>query len=228
VSGLRDRLGSFLRHRWVAALEAMVVPLMLWLQAGGIVAKPKLPLLFFGWLSMWLRRVSWREVGLRKPAGWPLTILTAILVGIAYNALDVGVILPSLHRLTGEPLDLSELEALKGNASVALLLLAASWLSAAFPEELLYRGYLLNRLSDFFGRHTAGWAVSAALVSVAFGFAHHAQGITGILDNVIAGLLFAGLYFASRGNLWLPILTHGIIDTTSVALLYYGFRPPAP
>jgi membrane protease YdiL (CAAX protease family) len=64
-----------------------------------------------------------------------------------------------------------------------------------------------------------------ALVSLVFGLAHHAQGVTGIMDNVLAGLLFAGLYLASGRNLWLPILAHGVIDTSSVVLLYLGFHP---
>ena len=50
-------------------------------------------------------------------------------------------------------------------------------------------------------------------------------GITGVLDNVLAGGLFAILYFASGRNLWLPILAHGLIDTTSVVLLYLGIQP---
>jgi hypothetical protein len=223
---LRDRLGAPLRGSRIAAgLELLIVPLLLGLQAAGVLGKPKLPLLLFGWLSMWLRRVGWRQTGLSRPASWPATVLAAILVGLAYNALDIGVILPLLHRLTGEPLNLSEFASLKGNTGTLLVLAAASWLSAAFPEEMLYRGYLLNRLADIVGRSGAGWALSAALVSLTFGLAHHAQGITGVLDNVLAGLLFAGLYLGSGRNLWLPILAHGVIDTSSVVLLYLGFHP---
>ena len=225
-STLRDRLGAILRDsRVAAALEALVVPLLLWLHAAGVLFKPKLPLLLFGWLSMWLRRVGWRQVGLSRPARWSVTVPLAILIGLAYDALDIAVVLPLLHRWTGEPLDLSAFASLEGNTGQLMLLIAASWLSAAFPEELLYRGYFLNRLTDVFGRSRAGWAVSAVLVSAVFGLAHHSQGITGVLDNILAGALFVTLYLTSGRNLWLPILTHGVIDTASATLLYFGFRP---
>jgi len=224
-SGRRDRLGAILRSsRIVAGLELLVVPLLLWLQAVGWLAKPKLPLLLFGWLSMWLRRVSWRSVGLCRPESWPATVVAAIVIGLAYDALDIGAVLPLLHRLTGEPLELGQFASLKGNARMLALLVAASWVSAAFLEEMLYRGYFLNRVADVFGRTIAGWTLSAVLASLVFGLAHHAQGVTGVLDNVLAGGLFAGLYFASGRNLWLPILVHGIIDTTSVVLLYLGLQ----
>jgi len=223
---LRDRLGGMMRgSRRAAGLELLIVPLLLGLRAAGVMAKPKLPLLLLGWLSMWLRRVGWRQVGLSRPRSWPSTVVTAIVVGLAYNALDIGVLIPLLHRLTGEPLDLTAFASLKGDLGTLLLLSAASWISAAFPEEMLYRGYILNRLADAFGRTAAGWTAGATLVALAFGLAHHGQGVTGVLDNVLAGLVFAVLYFASGRNLWLPILVHGIVDTTSVILLYLGFHP---
>jgi membrane protease YdiL (CAAX protease family) len=222
---LRDRLGALLRGKFAAAIELLVVPLLLGLQWVGLVSKPKLPLLLFGWLSLWLRRVGWRQVGMSRPSSWPVTVLLASVAGVAYNALDIGVIVPLLQRITGEPLDLTDFAALKGNTETLLLLLTVSWVSAALPEEMLYRGYILNRAADIFGRTSAAWAVNAALASFAFGLAHHSQGASGVIDNVLAGLFFAALYLASGRNLWLPILVHGVIDSTSVVLLYFGFHP---
>ena len=222
----RDRLGQLLAaNRFAASIELLVVPLLLGLQAAGVLAKPKLLLLLFAWMSLWLRRVGWLRVGLFRPASWMVTVLAAILIGLAYDALDIEVFLPLLRRLTGEPLDLAAFATLKGNTSLLLLLTGVSWLSGALVEEMLYRGYILNRLADVFGRTTTGWALSATLASLAFGLAHHAQGITGVLDSVLAGLLFAGLYLRSRRNLWLPILAHGVIDTASIVALYLGFNP---
>jgi len=223
---IRDRLGSALRDRpVVTAIELLILPLGLGLQAAGVVPKPKLPLLLLAWLSMWLRRVSWRSLGLTRPKRWAMTLLAAALIGVAYDALDITLFLPLLHRLTGEPIDLAQFDALRGNAGMLATLVLASWVSAALIEELLYRGYYLNRLEDLLGRSAPGRATAVALVTAAFAFAHHAQGVTGVADNLLAGLLFAGLYLASGRNLWLPILVHGVIDTASVVLLYFGYRP---
>lgn len=225
-TGLRDRAGVMLnQNRVIAALELLVVPLLLGLHAIGVFPKPKLPLLFFGWFSMWLRHMSWKQLGLSRPQNWLNTTVVAMVIAIAYEILDIKLILPVLHRLTGESLDLAAVASVKGNMQMLMLLIAASWISAAFPEEMLYRGYILNRLSDVFGQSRTGWIVSAILVCFVFGFAHRAQGITGILDNVIASALFVALYFATQRNLWLPIMVHGTIDTISVVLLYFGFHP---
>ena len=54
---LRDRLGALLSGARLAVVaELLVVPLLLGLHAAGLFAKPKLPLLLLGWLSLWLRR----------------------------------------------------------------------------------------------------------------------------------------------------------------------------
>jgi hypothetical protein len=223
---LRDRLGAALRgNRLALGLELLFVPALLALKAAGALRNPSLALLLLGWLSLWLRRSGWRQVGLNRPAHWPRTVLAAIGIGIAYNALDIRVLLPALHRLTGEPLELGQFSSLQGNAGALLLWLAVTWTLVAFGEEMAWRGYVLNRLADAFGRSSWSWILGGALVSLAFGFAHGAQGITGILDNILAGLLFSGLYLVAGRNLWLPILVHGLVDTSSFALLYLGFHP---
>ena len=103
--------------------------------------------------------------------------------------------------------------------------LGVTWTFAAFGEEMAWRGYVLGRLGEMFGRGARGAALNVALVGVAFGFAHGTQGVTGVLDNVLAGLLFSALCLATGGNLWLPILVHGVVDTTSFALLFLGVHP---
>ena len=107
---------------------------------------------------------------------------------------------------------------------LAMLILAA-WVSAALAEEMLYRGYLLNRAADLCGRSVPGWMLSVMMVSVVFAFTHHSQGSSGGVDNAIAGLLFAGLYLASGRNLWLPLMVHGVVDSSSLVLRYAGFEP---
>ena len=223
---LRDRLGAPLRDsRLAAGLELMILPVLLVLKAAGVLRNPSQPLFLLGWLSLWLRRSGWRQVGMARPAHWPRTVIIAIVAGIAYNAFDIFVLIPFLHRLTGEPLDLSQLDSMKGNWGALLLLVAATWSLFAFVEEMGYRGYALNRFTDAFGRSPLSRAFGVALISVAFGLAHKSQGVTGILDNVLAGVWFSVLYLASGNNLWLPILAHGVEDTTSLVLLYLGFRP---
>ncbi len=65
---------------------------------------------------------------------------------------------------------------------------------AAFGEEMIYRGYLMNRAADLLNRARMAWTVSVITVQIVFGFAHSYQGWTGVIDEGIMGLLLAALY----------------------------------
>ena len=100
-----------------------------------------------------------------------------------------------------------------------------SWTLAAFGEELVWRGYLLNRLAEALGSARWSWALSIVVTSVAFGLAHFDQGRTGIVENMIDGALLCAVYLASGRNLWAPILAHGVTDTIDSILLFSGHYP---
>ena len=188
----------------------------------GIFPFPILPLFLVGWASLRLRHLGWREVGLRRPDKWLPTIGLALLVGIAYQAVDIFVIVPLLQRLTGESIDLSQFSFLRGSLPALIFFLLISWTEAAFIEEMFFRGYLLNRLTDLAGRQRLGVTIALVGSALIFGVAHAYQGITGVVDTALAGLLLGLLYLLARRNLWLPILVHGIIDTLGFLLIYAG------
>ena len=103
--------------------------------------------------------------------------------------------------------------------------LGLTWSLAAFGEELVWRGYILNRIAEVLGPGRARLSIAVILSSALFGFAHYDQGITGITENVIDGALLSFIYLASGRYLWLPILAHGVTDTVDCLLLYSGHYP---
>ncbi len=86
--------------------------------------------------------------------------------------------------------------------------------TAAFCEEFLYRGYLLSQLSQGFHSVSWGWAAS----SVAFGFAHTYQGLSGMLRAALLGALLA--YPVIRlGTVYPSMGAHFLIDALALAWL---------
>ena len=132
---------------------------------------------------------------------------------------------PLLIRLTGKQPDLHDFADLRGNITLLLIYLALTWTLAAFGEEMVWRGYLMNRVADLVGGTRNAWIVSLILVHCAFGLAHLYQGITGIIDEGLAGLLLGVLYLTSRRNLSIPIVAHGVTDTIDMLLIFLGKYP---
>jgi membrane protease YdiL (CAAX protease family) len=178
--------------------------------------------LALGWISLWRRGVGWRGVGLTRPPSWPRAVAVGVAVGVMLQVLSEYVSEPLIEHLTGQRANLEGFRSLVGNERQLALYLVLVWTWAAFGEELAYRGYLLNRAADLVGRTPAGWSVAVVFVTGLFGFGHSYQGLAGMLDTGLHGLILCGVYLASGRNLWPVILAHGVTDTVAIGLLYSG------
>lgn len=219
---LRDQIGALMRaNRLAMALEVLLLAAL----AALPLQSTAIWLLLMGWLSLRLRRLGWCAVGLRRPASWRRTLLAGIGLGAAYQAFSIGVLVPLLQRLTNTSLDLSQFASLRGDLAQLALWLAVTWSLAAVAEEMTYRGYVFNRLSDLLGNSKAGWVLGAVGSALFFGLGHVYQGAPGILENFVFGLALAGLYLVGGRNLWLPIIMHGVNNTLGFVLIYLGLYP---
>ncbi|HKA25656.1 MAG TPA: CPBP family intramembrane glutamic endopeptidase [Candidatus Eisenbacteria bacterium] len=182
-------------------------------------------LLALGWISLRVRKRGWGSVGLRRPESWGKVFLAALVAAVALQAVSLWITVPLATRITGQPPDLSEFRQLIGHWKLALLGLAVTWTLAAFGEELVHRGYLMNRMADVGNGSRVAWAVSYVVISVAFGLGHLYQGPSGVMDATVTGLVLGGLYLAFGRNLWPAILAHGFSDTLALVMVYCGFTP---
>jgi membrane protease YdiL (CAAX protease family) len=182
-------------------------------------------LLLLGWLSLRLRGIGWSAVGLKPPARWRRTLLLGISVGVVYQFFSLYLLEPLIVVLTGKSIELSQFAQIEGNVFLLFFFLVLVWTLAAFGEELLHRGYLMNRVAELAGGSSMAWAVSLVVVSVLFGVAHLYQGISGVVTNISAGLVYSALYLSSGRNLWMPIIAHGVYDTVALLLIFWGKYP---
>jgi len=134
---------------------------------------------------------------------------------------------PLVARLTGAEPDLHQLSGLAGNLPRLGLYLLFSWTLAAFGEELVWRGYVFNRLLGLLSGRRASYSLGLALTSVLFGLAHAYQGAPGIIVETVSGLILGAAYLGCDRNLAVPIAVHGVVDTIDVVLAYFGQLPGA-
>jgi membrane protease YdiL (CAAX protease family) len=173
-----------------------------------------------------LRGTGWREIGLARPQSWPSTVLLgvgamvgALLVFIAVQVIAQVIALNVEGMEIAEP-DLSRFNPLEGNLPLFILYVALAWTTVAFGEEMFYRAFLINRLSEVFQSTMMGWALALIGSSVIFGLAHYAEGLSGILSNGAFGLLFAWIYLRTERNLWVTIIAHGLLNTLRFVLVF--------
>jgi uncharacterized protein len=185
----------------------------------------QISLVAFASLSLWLRALNWSAVGLRKPKNWRKVLLFALLSAVVICVLVNVLFGPLVERLAGNSPRNTRFENVRGNLPVLVGWLFVAWTLAAFGEEMVFRGYLLNRISDLTGKSRAGWTSAFLLSGMLFGLSHGYQGLAGAIGTTEIGLLLGALYLVNRRNLWMNIVCHGLIDSISLISLYFSAAP---
>lgn len=159
----------------------------------------------------------------RKNFNLKSLLIHAPLLGIVIFLCYGYVMIPSVTSLTGEPMDFSVFEPYKGDLTACLSLLIYIWISAAFGEEIVFRGYLMRQFTKFFGASKISLMINILLFGILFGLIHAYQGISGQILTGIIGMLLAAIFHFRKNDLWFNIALHGFIDTVAVVYMYYGW-----
>jgi membrane protease YdiL (CAAX protease family) len=214
------------RNPLLAFCEFGGIALIFWADVHHHIYLSKTLYLFpLAWFSLRLRGLRWSDLGLVRFQNWRKTILAGILCGVAMELFELFISQPLLMRWTGKAPDLELFRALHGNVPWTLIALAGTWTLAAFGEEMVYRGYLMNRVADLMRPSRTAWGISLIVVSCVFGAGHIDQGITGQLENMVDGVFLGAIYLACRRSLSVSIVAHGVADTLDVLLLFLGLYP---
>jgi CAAX protease family protein len=211
---------TFARSAWAAGAELTLVGIIVCY--GSFSGLDLLLLLLLGSQSLWIRNLGWSDVGLRRVAVWP-TILYALAASVGVLVAIRFPIAPLATLVTGDPVDLSALGE-PGDTRAFLVWLARAWTLAAFGEEMVFRGYLIRRVTDLTGDTVLGRVIAVAASSALFGFAHRYLGWGGIVATGMVGVVLAIIYLFGRKNLWILIICHGTADTIALSALYLGHR----
>lgn len=142
-------------------------------------------------------------------------LLVLVFAVIAFVA---GAIL--MANLTAQPqqADMSQYNSLAGNLPLLLVSLPTVWFFASFGEELIYRGFLIVRISEFDNRVSPWMAVLAS--ALLFGVAHYTWGLPGMVQTGFMGAALGASYLRFGRNLWITVLAHGVMDTVLFIQMY--------
>jgi uncharacterized protein len=225
-SSPREEHGDWGQSKWLAMAEFVVVALIFVADAKHLIPFSKTPfLLAFGWLSQWSRGVSWRSIGLTLYRNWKITLGMGMAAGVLMEALEIFLTQPLLVRVLHKPPNLEVFRALHGNLTLTMIFIVLAWMVAAFGEEMVYRGYLMNRVAHLMNCTRRAWIISLIVVHVGFGLAHAYQGLTGVIDEGLMGILLGLIYLGTGRNLAVPIVAHGIADSIDFVLIFLGKYP---
>ena len=161
------------------------------------------------------RGIRWPDLGLVRPVAQDVPRALIILLAVfAGNGLFAGlVMLASPGTLEQHHARLGEVAGFLVGG-LPFLAIAAAMLFVAVYEELLARGFLLQRSRLLI----AGIWGPVLLSSLLFGLGHGYQGWIGIAQTALVGIILARatLYW---GTLWPAIIAHAVLNTVALSIL---------
>jgi membrane protease YdiL (CAAX protease family) len=163
---------------------------------------------------------SLRDMGFRSPESWPRLLGTTLVYGLIIQLVFTIIIEPGLERLTGDAVDISSFDRVRGNFVNFLLLMGLGWIVGGFLEELTFRGFIVGRVRWLLGSGGAATWVAVLVGAVPFGVAHLYQGLTGMIATGMIGFVLGAVYVRHGFNLWYAVFTHGFINTVGIITLY--------
>lgn len=145
-------------------------------------------------------------------AGFGAGVKTGLAIVVVYGLILAATLITDRKTFTASGVQI-------GMFCTQMLLVGVS-------EELMFRGLLQNLALDCTGEDTAAAARKGILLSGAFfGLLHLSNILAGVtvmgaaVQAVMAvpmGVILGIIYFRGKNNLLVPILIHGLVDTTTL------------
>ena len=230
ISSLGFRVGEIV----VVLLVPLILLLSLGNWAGGnpmknlvVVWTSYIGMFAIIWLGLKIRGESWSKFGVtfEKPSlktvfsvfAW--SVLVCILAAAGFI---LGSIIMSNVAVTTEPADFTNYNYLKDNVGMLILTLAGVYVISSFGEELIFRAFLITRLTEILPDNKLMNTFSVILGAIIFGFAHYEWGPMGIVQTGFMGLVMGIAYVTLKRRLWILVLAHAYLDTILILQLYLG------
>ena len=181
-----------------------------------------------GWafLANRLRGNGVAALGIARPESWKRTIQLALggtVVLFLVGGLIQTLVLPLFLEQTTA--DTSRFDAIRGNPMALVRVLLVVWVTAAFGEEVVYRGFLIPRLARLFGDGRNAGKIAVVVGAIGFGFLHLYQGLAGVIVTAWSGIALGALYLMADRNIWAAVFAHGLTHLISFSLLAAGLLP---
>jgi len=168
-------------------------------------------------LWAWRSGTPWRDLGFTRPKHLARDVALGTAGGAAFKLVMKAVVMPLLGA---DPVN-HAYHFIAGNAAVLPQMILVMILVAGVGEELVYRGFLFERLGKLLG--PAPFARAAIVLTTALFFASlhlREQGLAGAEQAVFTGLTFGLVYLRTR-SLWPVMAAHAAFDITAVLLIYW-------
>ena len=191
----------------------------------GIVWCTNILIIGLVWLGIKLRGQKWSDFGLtfgriRLKESFRIFLLSLLVCILGLAGYMLGTLIMANISGMPESADMSVYEYLHNNIFMLIITLIGVYIVSSFGEEVIYRAFLINRISEL-GLDTKYGKIATVLISaVIFGLVHYEWGPTGMVSTGLMGLALGICYMKLKKKLWILVLAHAYMDTLLLVQVY--------
>jgi uncharacterized protein len=169
-----------------------------------------------------LSGTPWRDLGFVRPPHGAIDLIIALVAGVFFKILMKALVMPLLGFGTANP----TYHYLAGNSAVLLVTLLWVIVGGGFGEELIWRGFLFERLGAVLGPGSRAKITIVVVTSIVFSLAHYPdQRLPGAIQAMFTGLVFGATYARIR-SIWPVMVAHAAFDVAAVLMIYWNLEEP--
>lgn len=182
-------------------------------------------MLLYVWLGIKLRNqklsdfgITFNKITFKK--GIQVFLISILVFIAAIAAFVLGSII--MVNITGIPesSDMSNYAFLQNNLGMLILTLIGTYIVASFGEEVIYRGFIINRLIELGLDSKIGKVIVIFISALIFGLVHYQWGPMGIVQTGFMGAVLGFFYLKLKKRIWILVLAHGYMDTILMIQMY--------
>ena len=191
----------------------------------GIVWSTNILMIGLVWLGIKLRGQKWSDFGLtfgriRLKESIRIFLLSLLVCILGLSGYMLGTLIMANISGMPESADMSVYEYLHSNIFMLILTLVGVYIVSSFGEEVIYRAFLINRISELGLDTKYGKVVTVVISAVIFGLVHYTWGPTGMVSTGFMGLAMGICYLKLKKKLWVLVLAHAYLDTFLLVQVY--------
>lgn len=150
-----------------------------------------------------------------------IVFLKSLLVFVlAMTAFALGSVIMAPFTGIPESADMSSYAYMQNNLSMFLLTLFGVYIVSSFGEEVIYRAFLIDRISEMGLPEKWNNSIAIVISAAIFGFIHYKWGAMGMVQTGFMGLVLGYFYLKYDRNIWILVLAHAFMDTILMVQMY--------
>jgi len=181
-----------------------------------------IPVLLVIWLALKRTKERFVDIGFSIRKLSRKAIITGCFIGVLLFAFLQYALFPLLSKLVYLPkANLQDFSNIRHHLLNYLFILVMGWVVGGVYEEVVFHGYIFSRFQKLFRKRSA---LPAALIltNIIFGLYHFQLGVAGMLNALLAGLVYNAL-MVRYNNIWYAVFCHAMFDTIGLTFIYLGY-----